>query len=251
MRCRHTAEGPLATTARGRARRVCAMDRLSFARKTMARPPFTDLDPFGQIRGAAVTAVEHALARGTWTAGAVLTALVTAAGLFACTSTPAGPSPIGDTWRGLSVADEDRCSPYDSDDYSYPQSVEARIVFGLGGIYSPYTCETFDSTRETDIEHVVARSEAHDSGLCGADTATRERFARDLRNLTLASPGLNRDEKGAKDAAEWLPERNRCWFALTVVNVRLSYGLTIDRREAAVLERILSGCSSTGIRCDP
>lgn len=220
----------------------------------MPRPSLTDLDPRGQIRAATVTAVGHAFPTGVRTAGAVLTALVTAAGLFACTSadsSPAGPSPIGNTWRGLSVADEDRCSPYDSDDYSYPPSVEARIVFGLGGIYSPYTCETFDSARETDIEHVVARSEAHDSGLCGADTATREQFARDLRNLTLASPGLNRDEKGAKDAAEWLPERNRCWFAQTVLNVRLSYGLTIDRREAAVLERILSGCSSTGIRCDP
>lgn len=217
----------------------------------MARPSFTDPESPGQIRGAAVTSAGHAFAMGMRTAGAALAAMATAAGLFACTSTPAGPSPIGDTWRGLRVVEENRCSRYDSEDYSYPQAVEMQIVERLGRLYSPYTCETFDSTRETDIEHVVARSEAHDSGLCGADTATRERFARDLRNLTLASPGLNRDEKGAKDAAEWLPERNRCWFALTVVNVRLSYGLTIDRREAAVLERILSGCSSTGIRCDP
>ena len=216
----------------------------------MARPSFTDLNPPGQIRAAAVTVAGHAFPTGMRTAGAVLAAMVTAAGLFACTSTPAGPSPIGDAWRGLRVVDEDRCSRYDSDDYSYPQAVEAQVVDGLGGIYSPYTCETFDSTRETDIEHIVARSEAHDSGLCGAVTPARERFARDLRNLTLASPELNRDDKGAKDAAEWLPERNRCWFARTVVDVRLAYGLTIDRREAEVLERILSGCASTAIRCE-
>ena len=74
------------------------------------------------------------------------------------------------TWRGLTVAPEERCSPYDADDYRYPQSVENDIVRELGGVYSPYTCESFDSTRETDIEHIVARSEAHDSGLCRADS---------------------------------------------------------------------------------
>ena len=36
-----------------------------------------------------------------------------------------------------------------------------------------------------------------------------------------------------------------CWFARTVVDVRLKYGLTIDRREADALERVLSGCVST------
>ena len=75
-------------------------------------------------------------------------------------------------WRGLTVAPEDRCSPYDADDYNYPQSVEDDIVRALGGIFSPYTCESFASDTETDIEHIIARSEAHDSGLCRADNAT-------------------------------------------------------------------------------
>ena len=92
------------------------------------------------------------------------------------------------TWRGLVVAPEQRCSPYDADDYRYPQSVEDRIVAGLGGVYGPYTGRWFASTSDTDIEHMVARSEAHDSGLCAADLATRRRFATDLLNLTLAGP---------------------------------------------------------------
>ena len=151
----------------------------------------------------------------------------------------------GQTWRGLVVAPEQRCSPYRSDDYSYPQSVEASIVRELGGIYSPYTGERFASTRQTDIEHMVARSEAHDSGLCRATPATRRAFARDLLNLTLASPGLNRGAKGARDAAEWMPQRNRCWFAARVVAVRRRWGLTVDVREANALEAVLSGCSAT------
>ena len=59
-------------------------------------------------------------------------------------------------------------------------------------------------------------------------------------NPTLATPSLKRYQKRAHDAAEWLPELNRCWFAATVVAVRQEYGLTIDRREATALEAIFS-----------
>ena len=100
-------------------------------------------------------------------------------------------------WRALTVAPEHRCSPYDRKrDYPYPQSVEREIVHRLGAIYGPYTGTCFGSTSETDIEHIVAASEAHDSGLCARDRATRARFATDLRNLTLASPQVNRHSKG-------------------------------------------------------
>ena len=151
-----------------------------------------------------------------------------------------------DVWRGLVVSPEDRCSPYDSDDYPYSQSVERRIVASMGGIiYGPYTGMWFDSTSETDIEHIVARSEAHDSGLCAADAATRRQFAADPINLTLASPSVNRHQKSAKDAAEWVPDLNQCWFADRVVEVRKRYGLTIDERERDALENILSDCTST------
>jgi len=141
--------------------------------------------------------------------------------------------------------EENRCSPYDSGDYSYPQSVEDAIIGRLGGIYSPYTGECFAGKTETDIEHMVARSEAHDSGLCAADDGTRRSFSQDLDNLTLASPAVNRNQKGAKDAADWLPARNSCWFAATIVEVRRRYGLTIDQREADALDQVLASCSST------
>ena len=129
----------------------------------------------------------------------------------------------------------------------YPQSVEREIVRDLGAVYGPYTRRCFASTTETDIEHIVAESEAHDSGMCAADAATKARFARDLRNLTLAAPEVNRFEKSGKDAGEWLPARNRCWFAARVVEVRKAYGLTIDRSEADALESILSSCDTTAL----
>ena len=153
---------------------------------------------------------------------------------------------VSETWRGLTVAPEHRCSAYDRQrDYTYPRSIEREIVRQLGAIYGPYTGTCFSSTSETDIEHIVAASEAHDSGLCARDRATRARFARDIRNLTLASPSVNRHQKSGNDAGEWLPDRNQCWFAARIVEVRKAYGLTIDRREANALERVLSGCAST------
>ena len=161
------------------------------------------------------------------------------------TATPA-PTPvqIADRWLGLLVAPENRCSDYDPDDYRYSPSVEPKIVDTLGGIYGPYTGTWFDSIQETDIEHIVARSEAHDSGLCAASADTKDRFASDQLNLTLASPSVNRHQKSDKDAAEWLPPLNECWYVERVVQVRRKYLLTIDQAEAEAIDRVLASCES-------
>ena len=164
---------------------------------------------------------------------------------------PPAPDPLpeacergsGETWRGLVVAPECRCSPYDRDDYPYPQSVEP-LIAERSGMTSPYDGTIFRSLKESDIEHVVSISEAHDSGLCAAGAAIRRRFARDLDNLALATPRLNRYEKRAFDAAEWLPALNRCWYAETIIAVRQEYRLTIDRREAVALQAVLAACGS-------
>lgn len=159
----------------------------------------------------------------------------------------AGGAPA-ETWRGLTVSPEHRCSGYDRKrDYVYPPSVERDIVRELGAVYGPYTGTCFATAAETDIEHLVATSEAHDSGLCARDRETRRRFARDLRNLTLASPTVNRHQKSGKDAAEWLPAKNQCWFAHRVLEVRRAYALTVDRREATALEQVLRGCESNAM----
>ena len=187
--------------------------------------------------------IDNDIATGTYSVVVEDTdfALATRCSLSLVETIDAGTS----TWRGLTIAAENRCSPYDSNDYRYPQSVEAQIVADMGGIiYGPYTGTYFDSTSETDIEHMVARSEAHDSGLCDVTSAPRTQFSRDLLNLTLASPTVNRHQKGAKDAAEWLPEVNQCWFADRVVKVRQQYQLTIDQPEADALDSVFAGCTS-------
>ena len=144
---------------------------------------------------------------------------ICACAALTCVMTPYAS--VAETWRGLVVAQESRCSPYNrKKDYRYSQALERKIVKRLGAVYGPYTKRCFASKRETDIEHIVATSEAHDSGLCSRSRKERRRFANDLLNLTLASPSVNRFQKSGKDAAKWLPLHNCCWFANRVVEVR-------------------------------
>ena len=148
-------------------------------------------------------------------------------------------------WRGLVVADEKRCTPYSRRDYPYShiRDLEKKIIERnlKGGHYSPYTGEVFRSLYDSQIEHIVSTGEAHRSGLCRADAKTKRKFASDIDNLTLASAKLNR-QKWDKDAAEWIPPLNKCWFASTVIKVKRKYGLTVDRKEVQALDGILRGC---------
>ena len=176
------------------------------------------------------------------------TAIPTATPSPTATSTPAPtqpPAQPSNLWRGITIAPENRCSPYDSDQYRYSPSVEPRIVEAQSGIYGPYTGTWFKSIKETDIEHIVARSEAHDSGLCAAGPATWSEFSSDLLNLTLASLSVNRHQKSDNDIAEWLPDLNQCWYVDRTLQVRREYGLTIDRAEADAVDWILAECEST------
>ena len=152
-------------------------------------------------------------------------------------------------WRGLTVAPESRCpgNRYNRDEYgSRYRSLEDDIIEELGAIYGPYTGRCFESDRDTTIEHIVAIHEAHHSGLCTADTETKRTFAGDLLNLTLAAGDVN-SAKSNLDAFDWLPEKNQCWFAQRVLDVKRKYGMTVDRDEAGALEGILAGCENTAL----
>lgn len=152
-------------------------------------------------------------------------------------------------WRGLEVVEESRCpeARYDRDEYGHSyRSKEDDIIEELGAIFDPYTGICYDSDSETTIDHMVALYQAHHSGMCFADADTKRTFGGDILNLTLASGEVN-GRKGALDAFDWMPEMNQCWFAQRVVDVRLKYGMTVDKAEAEALELVLAGCESTEI----
>ena len=150
------------------------------------------------------------------------------------------------TWRGLVVAPENRCSSYDPGDYRHRDALAVDIAAGFDGrVYDPYTGIYYEDLEGVSVDHIVAKTEVHDSGGCEWGRTERRAFAADLENLTLASPRLDRAVKADNDAAEWLPDFNRCWFAGAVVAVRRKYELTVDEAERDALEAVLSECEST------
>ena len=177
-------------------------------------------------------------------------ALVAAAALLALLPPPV--SAHAGSVLGLVIAPEHRCAAYDRDHYPYPQSVELDVIRSMGGrIYGPYTGRYYASRRDTDIDHIVALSEAHDSGMCAVSPSLRRQFAADPLNLTLAAPSVNRCNAGGKcayDAAEWQPPMNRCWFAARIVAVKRKYALTADPAEATALRDMLAPCTSTDMQ---
>ena len=162
----------------------------------------------------------------------------------------AGCAADAEIWRGLRVCSERPRDGYDRDAFGTGyRSLEDDIIAALpatmkadGQIHTPYSCTAFDitpsGTAATDIEHIVALAEAHDSGI--ADDRRRD-IASDLHNLTIADPTVNRSHKGARDAAEWMPTRHGAWFAERVIEVKLKYGLTVDPAERDALEALLAG----------
>ena len=170
--------------------------------------------------------------------------------VWRCEHVTSGPVPAdAETWRGLQVCDEQPREGYDRDAFgSAYSSLEDDIIDMLpptmkaeGQVYTPYSCLAFDiradGTAATDIEHIVALAEAHDSGI--ADDRRRD-IAADLDNLTIADPQVNRTQKSDRDAGEWTPARHGAWFAERVVAVKLEYGLSVDARERDALEALLA-----------
>ena len=170
---------------------------------------------------------------------------------------PDGCAADAPRWRGLQVCGEQSRNGYDRDAFgSGYSSLEDEIIAGLpatmkrgGHVYTPYSCRPFeiraDGTAATDIEHIVALAEAHDSGI--ADDRRRA-IAADPDNLTIAGPAVNRFEKSDRDAGEWSPARHGAWFAERVIAVKREYRLSVDPRERDALEQLLGG-GGTALRC--
>lgn len=147
----------------------------------------------------------------------------------------------------LQVREEPRRSGYERPGRGAYRGLEPAIYAGLGMDRTPYTCTEIGGRgglrgRDgTDIEHVVALAETFDSGL---PAGRLEAFSGDLTNLTLATPQENRYRKGDRDAADYAPPFNACWWACQSVRVKARWRLGVDGRERAALQRILWGCTA-------
>ena len=119
-------------------------------------------------------------------------------------------------------------------------------VVQRGTLDSPYSGETIDFDRSdstVDIDHVVALSDAWQTGAASWEEQTMREFANDPLNLLAVDSGLNR-QKGDGDAATWLPPKKdyRCEYVARQIAVKDKYELWVKPAEADAMERVLDGC---------
>jgi hypothetical protein len=115
-----------------------------------------------------------------------------------------------------------------------------------GQLLDPFSGKviTFSTTKVLiDIDHVVALSNAWQTGAAYFDKNTRLLIANDPINLLAVDAKLNR-QKGDGDAATWLPPNKsfRCEYVARQVAVKSKYKLWVTEPEKVAITNILSSC---------
>ena len=124
-------------------------------------------------------------------------------------------------------------------------------VVESGTLLDPYSGTTISfvkgvtSSMEVQIDHVVALSNAWQTGAFKLTLEKRTAFANDPDNL-LAVQGRLNSQKGDGDAATWLPPLKsiRCAYVTKQIIVKAKYGLWVTAPEKAAMLNVLSKCKN-------
>lgn len=119
-------------------------------------------------------------------------------------------------------------------------------VVTSGVLRDPYTGATIYFARggasEVDIDHVVALSNAWQTGAASWPYAKRVALANDPVNLLAVDSSANR-QKGDADASEWLPRRSyQCAYIARQITVKRKYRLFVTPAEKTAMKQVLSRC---------
>ena len=118
-----------------------------------------------------------------------------------------------------------------------------------GTLIDPFSGESINfvrgniSSMEVQIDHVVALSNAWQTGAFKLSLKERTAFANDPMNL-LAVKGRLNSQKSDGDAATWLPplKSYRCDYVLRQIAVKIKYKLWFTAPEKEAMVRILNTC---------
>jgi hypothetical protein len=130
----------------------------------------------------------------------------------------------------------------------YKEKTRECVVLS-GTLIDPFSGETINfvrgnvSSMEVQIDHVVALSNAWQTGAFKLSVKDRTAFANDPMNL-LAVKGRLNSQKGDGDAATWLPPLKsfRCDYVARQIAVKIKYKLWFTAPEKEAMVRILKGC---------
>lgn len=118
-----------------------------------------------------------------------------------------------------------------------------------GKLIDSYTGNTIlfirgaESSRSVQIDHVVAISNAWQTGAQQLDYLSRVALYNDPLEL-IAVDGNANNEKGDGDAATWLPPNKpfRCQYVARQIAVKKKYSLWVTPAEKAAMQTVLSKC---------
>ncbi|WP_435121600.1 HNH endonuclease [Amycolatopsis thermoflava] len=207
---------------------------------------------------------------------AVVLLATTACAIPGSTATVAAPPAANASLAGLPIAPEDTGAHYDRDDWPHWSTVhgtcnareQALLDQGQGvradeqcrpitGTWvSPYDGVTVSDPSKLDNDHLVPLAEVARSGRIENgrrvgprqwSRAERERYANDPDVLVVATARANRS-KGDQDPARWLPDWDRCGYAVRWVEIKTRYRLSIDQAEHDALATVLARCPNGGAR---
>jgi len=127
--------------------------------------------------------------------------------------------------------------------------VDSRCRVLSGMLLEPFTGDTifFERGETTSalvhIDHVVALSNAWQTGAQQLTEDQRIAFANDPLNLIAVSGRLNQ-QKGDSDAASWLPPNSDYWceYVARQVGVKAHYALWVTQAEHDQMARVLRTC---------
>lgn len=122
-----------------------------------------------------------------------------------------------------------------------------RII--IGTLNDPYTGTTINfargeaSSQAVQIDHVVALSNAWQTGAQGLTAEQRITLANDPLEL-LAVDGPANQQKSDGDAATWLPSNKgfRCQYVARQIAVKAKYQLWVTSAEKDAMVRVLQAC---------
>lgn len=124
---------------------------------------------------------------------------------------------------------------------------DCRVISGI--LHDPYTGKIItykrgpESSKDVQIDHVVALSDAWQKGAQQLNREKRSELANDPLEL-LAVDGPSNVVKGDSDAATWLPPNKyfRCEYIARQIAVKLKYKLWITPAEKSAMDQVLLGC---------
>ena len=116
-----------------------------------------------------------------------------------------------------------------------------------GELFDYYTGRTISLKDGIDIDHIVAKKNAWDSGVYLWSQETWTKYINDEDRVLIATSDSANRSKGSKDAADWLPENTEYWckYVIQQIEIKDFYNLSVRQVEKDKMQEVLNNNCKT------